>query len=207
MDNYAIADNFSLLGKLMDIHGDNSFKAKSYSSAAFTIEKLPAQLAEMPHEKIFSVKGIGDTIGKKIIEQLTTGSLAALDEYLAKTPPGILQMLEIKGIGPKKISVIWKELEVESLGELLYACNENRLLLYKGFGEKTQQNIKDAIEFYLSNQGSYLFAQTETYAAEINNKLTGSFPGRRFAATGDFSRHTEIIDKLLWVTDVSVKKK
>jgi DNA polymerase (family 10) len=53
-----------------------------------------------------------------------------------------------KGIGPKKISVIWKDLEVESLGELLYACNENRLLLYKGFGEKTQQNIKESIEFY-----------------------------------------------------------
>lgn len=204
MDNYAIADNFSLLAKLMDIHGDNSFKAKSYSSAAFTIEKLPTQLSEMPHEKIFSVKGIGDTIGKKIIEQLTTGRLAALDDYIAKTPPGILQMLEIKGIGPKKIAVIWKELEVESLGELLYACNENRLLLYKGFGEKTQQNIKESIEFYLSNQGSYLYAQTENYAEEIHNKLLNSFPGKHFTSTGDFSRHLEIIDKLQWVTDASV---
>ena len=130
MDNSAIADNFSLLAKLMDIHGENSFKTKSYSSAAFAIEKLPAELSSIAEDKIFSIKGIGEAIGKKIIEQLHTGELSLLNEYISKTPPGILEMLAIKGIGPKKISVIWKELEVESLGELLYACNENRLLLY-----------------------------------------------------------------------------
>jgi DNA polymerase (family 10) len=64
-------------------------------------------------------------------------------------------MLQIKGIGPKKISTIWKEMEIESIGELLYACNENRLLLYKGFGEKTQKNIADNIEFYLKSQGVF----------------------------------------------------
>jgi DNA polymerase (family 10) len=142
MDNYVIAENFSLLSKLMDIHGDNSFKAKSYASAAFTIDKLPTPLAELEAEKIFAIRGIGDAIGKKIVEQLESGQLSLLNEYLQKTPSGILEMLGIKGIGPKKIATIWKELEVESLGELLYACNENRLTLYKGFGEKTQNNIK-----------------------------------------------------------------
>lgn len=200
MDNYTIADNFSLLAKLMDIHGENSFKTKSYSSAAFTIEKLPAQLSELPQDKIFSIKGIGETIGKKIIEQIQTGSLSLLNEYIEKTPPGIMEMLAIKGIGPKKIAVIWKELEVESPGELLYACNENRLLLYKGFGEKTQSNIKEAIEFYLNNQGSFLFAQTEQYAAEADQKIRASFPLYQFELVGDFVRHIETIDKLEWVT-------
>ncbi len=65
MDNNSIADNFSLLSKLMDIHGDNSFKSKSYSVAAYTIEKLPTELSELPADKIFSIKGIGDAIGKK----------------------------------------------------------------------------------------------------------------------------------------------
>jgi len=171
MDNYTIADNFSMLAKLMDIHGENSFKTKSYSVAAFTIEKLPVELSTLPADKIFGIKGIGETIGKKIIEQIETGKMTLLDDYVEKTPVGIQEMLAIKGIGPKKIAVIWKDLEVESLGELLYACNENRLLLYKGFGEKTQQNIKESIEFYLSNQGSYLFAQIEKYAAESNSWL------------------------------------
>lgn len=200
LDNYAIADNFSLLAKLMDIHGENSFKAKSYSSAAFTIEKLPAQLSEMPREKIFSVKGIGESVGKKIIEQLETNQLTALNDLLAKTPPGILEMLMIKGIGPKKISVIWKELEIENLGELLYACNENRLLLYKGFGEKTQQNIKDAIEFYLSNAGNYLWAQMETYAAEFDKRLKENFAKEKFLLAGNFTRHLETLEKIEWVT-------
>ena len=205
MDNYTIADNFSLLAKLMDIHGENSFKTKSYSSAAFTIEKLPVELSTITADKIFSIKGVGENIGKKIIEQIESGKLSLLDDYIEKTPLGIQEMLNIKGIGPKKIAVIWKDLEVESLGELLYACNENRLLLYKGFGEKTQQNIKESIEFYLSNQGSYLFAQIEKYAAEIDNKLKAIFKDQQFEIAGDFRRHLEIIEKLEWVTTTDSK--
>lgn len=201
MNNYAIADNFSLLARLMDIHGENSFKTKSYSSASFTIEKLPVQLTSLPEEKIFSIKGVGEAIGKKIIEQIQTGRLASLDEYIAKTPSGIMEMLAIKGIGPKKIAVIWKELEVESPGELLYACDENRLLLYKGFGEKTQQNIKESLEFYLNNQGSFLYARVEQYANEVDEKIRKAFSEYQFCLTGDFARHLETIDKLEWVTD------
>ena len=72
MDNYTIADNFSILSKLMDIHGDNSFKSKSYAAADFTIEKLPIQLSEIPLDKIQSVKGIGASIGKNVIEKIQT---------------------------------------------------------------------------------------------------------------------------------------
>ncbi len=202
MDNYTIADNFSLLSKLMDIHGENSFKTKSYSIAAFTIEKLPVQLSELPREKIFAIKGIGDAIGQKIIEQLETGKLGLLDKYLAETPPGIIEMLGIKGIGPKKIATIWKDLEVESIGELLYACNENRLMLYKGFGEKTQNNIRESIEFYLNNQGSFLYAQIETTAHAIESALKEKFKEYLLLPAGDFRRDMEVIDKLEWITTV-----
>src|SRR5215470_15774111 len=175
MDNNTIADNFSLLSKLMEINGENSFKTKTYSIAAFNIEKLPLQLSETPHEKIFAIKGIGDSIGKKILEMLDTGEMKIVNDYLEKTPVGIVEMLNVKGIGPKKINTIWKELEVESIGELLYACNENRLLLYKGFGEKTQDNIRESIEFYLQNQGSYLYAQIESYAHKMDETLKKYF--------------------------------
>lgn len=205
MDNYAIAENFALLAKLMDIHGDNSFKAKSYSSAAFTIEKLTTPLSELPVEKIFAIRGIGETIGKKIVEQLETGQLDILNEYLAKTPPGIIEMLGIKGIGPKKIATIWKELEVETLGELLYACNENRLTLYKGFGEKTQQNIKESIEFYFGTLGSYLYQQIESYALTADRRLKENFRGEQFVLTGEFRRQLEIINTLDWVTTLSAE--
>src|SRR5687768_840732 len=158
MDNYYIAGQFAMLAKLMDIHGVESFKATSYSVASLNIEKLSVQLVDLPPGKIPSLQGIGESTAKKIQEIIQTGTLKALEEYVLKTPPGILEMLSIKGLGPKKIAVIWKEMEIETPGELLYACNENRLLRFKGFGEKSQQSIQQAISFYMQSQGSHLFA-------------------------------------------------
>lgn len=203
VDNYAIADQFSLLSKLMDIHGENEFKSKSYSVAAFTIEKLPTQVAEVAADKLATIKGIGQSAAKKIVEIVETGKLAALEDLVLKTPPGVLEMLNIKGLGPKKISTIWKEMNIESVGELLYACNENRLLLFKGFGEKTQKNVQASIEFYMKNQGSHLYAETEAYALAIDKKLKQQFPGKKFELTGQFRRQSEIIDRLEWVTTAS----
>ncbi len=201
MDNYQIADIFSLLSKIMDIHGENNFKAKSYASAAFNIEKLPFQLSEIPKEKIFEIKGIGESSGKKIVEILETGSLLLLEELIQKTPAGVIEMLKIKGIGPKKISTIWKEMGIESIGELLYACKENRLKLYKGFGEKTQLSIIETIEFYLSNQGSYLYPQVEAVEPQITAYLEKLFLAENVFLTGSFKRQLEIIEELEYVVN------
>src|SRR5258706_1737023 len=199
MDNSAIADNFSLLSKLMDIHGENSFKTKTYSIAAFNIDKMPEQLKDTPRDKLFSIKGIGDSVGKKVVEMLDTGELKILSEYLQKTPPGVVEMLNIKGIGPKKINTIWKEMEIESIGELLYACNENRLTLFKGFGGKTQINVQEAIEFYLQNQGSFLYAQLDEVFPQVNSYLKQIFSSETVRVTGAFRRQELTIDELEFV--------
>ena len=199
MDNAAIADNFSLLAKLMDIHGENSFKTKTYSIAAFNIEKLPLQLSETPRENLFNIQGIGKSVGEKVIEMLDTGRLGVLDKYIVATPAGLIEMLNIKGIGPKKIHTIWKEMEIESVGELLYACNENRLTLFKGFGEKTQQNVQEAIEFYLQNQGSFLYAQLDELFPQIDNYLKKLFSAEKVSVTGAFRRQEPTIDELEYV--------
>lgn len=204
MHNSAIADNFSLLSKLIDIHGDDSFKSKTYSIAAFTIENLTTQVSLLTPDKIFILKNIGTATGKKIIEQLETGRLNILDEYITKTPQGIFDMLRIKGLGPKKISVIWKEMGIENLGELLYACEENRLALTKGFGAKTQQNIKEGIEFYMNSKGSYLYGQIEDFATAFTEKMKMNFASHDFLLTGDINRHAEVIHKLEWITDASI---
>lgn len=200
MNNDEIAHNFTLLSKLMDIHGENSFKAKSYAAAAFSIDKVVTPFSEMPHNAIFSVKGIGESAGNRIIEMLQTGKLQILEDMITRTPPGVLEMLKIKGIGSKKIATIWKELEIETLGELLYACNENRLTLYKGFGEKTQKNIKESIEFYMGAMGRYLYQQVELFTQELEKILTSSLPFR-FQITGEIRRQLEIIDSIDWVTN------
>ncbi len=115
MDNSAIADQFSLLSKLMDIHGENSFKSKSYASAAFTLEKLPHELSTLSKEKIFKERGIGESVGQKIIELIKTGELEVLKKLISQTPEGVLEMMNIKGVGPKKINVIWKELQISTI--------------------------------------------------------------------------------------------
>jgi DNA polymerase (family 10) len=199
MDNYAIAENFSLLSKLMDIHGDNSFKARIYGAAGFNIEKLPNQLADTPAEKIASIKGIGDSTAKKIAEMLETGKLEVLSEYIEKTPPGVIEMLNIKGIGPKKIQTIWKEMGIESVGELLYACNENRLTLYKGFGEKTQANVQESIEFYQSQQGHFLFAEAEVIFPQIEGYLKKIFPPEKVHVTGAYRRQALTIEEMEFI--------
>src|SRR5688572_8483274 len=108
-------------------------------------------------------------------------------------------MLNIKGIGPKKIHTIWKEMEIESVGELLYACNENRLTLFKGFGEKTQQNVQEAIEFYMHNQGSFLYAQIDEVFIQVNGYLKKLFSPDIVAVTGAFRRQELIINELEFV--------
>jgi len=204
MDNFQIADVFSLLSKLMDIHGENGFKAKSYAAAAFAIEKLSTQLLDYPKEKIAALQGIGTSTAQKIIELIETGKLNALENLLANTPAGIVEMLQIKGIGPKKIHTIWKEMELETIGELLYACKENRLKLYKGFGEKTQQNVIQSIEFYFANKGSFLYAQVLPIATELQSFLTQAFPNNRIAIIGAIKRQLETIDQIEFLVDADI---
>jgi DNA polymerase (family 10) len=206
MDNSAIADNFDLLAKLMDIHGENSFKTRTYSAAAFNIEKLPMQLKDTPREKLFSIRGIGESIGAKVTEMLDTGALQVLSDYISITPPGVIEMLKIKGIGPKKIHTIWKEMEIESLGELLYACNENRLTLFKGFGAKTQANVQEAIEFYFLNQGHFLYAQLDELVPQVKGYLEKMFGADKVRVTGHYRRQSITIEELEFVVLESNEK-
>lgn len=205
MNNKEIAGIFSLLAKLMELHGENSFKAKAYSSAAFRIEKLPQSL-ENSNLKALSIPGIGTAIWEKIHLIVESGNLPLLDEYLKKTPAGVVDMLSIKGIGPKKIALLWQELGIESIGELAYACQENRLISLKGFGAKTQESILENIEFIQNNKGYFLYAAIEEFAEQTLRELKQYFPDRQIFITGDFRRQMPFIKTLSFVTNTSRKE-
>ena len=102
----------------------------------------------MSDAEINDIKGVGKAIAGKIRELLDNGEMATYNKYLDQTPAGVQEMLKIKGFGPKKVLVIWKEMEIETIGELLYACIENRLIEAKGFGQKTQEDLKNKLEDY-----------------------------------------------------------
>ena len=187
----------------MDIHGENAFKIKSYSNAAYTLDRINDPLDAMTPAQIAGIRGIGDALAQKIVDLLATKKLQILEDYIEKTPAGILEMLKIKGLGPKKIITIWKELGIESIGELLYACEENRLVNYKGFGAKTQQSIQESLNYYLQNQGSFLYQQVQEIVAQIENALSLQFPKDQHQVSGHYKRQMETLDYLDIVTTTS----
>lgn len=204
MSNKEIAAQFTLLAKLLELHGANEFRTKSYSSAAFRIGRLPVALRELGEEELLTLPELGKGNADKVIELLKTGSMAALKEQIGKTPAGILEMLQLKGIGPKKVRTIWTELGIDDIGELEYACNEHRLSAIKGFGASTEQAICEAIAFYRSHQGMQLYVHVEAVAQLELQRLRETLPARRFELSGALRRQMEVLSEIDIVTDAAV---
>lgn len=196
MDNKSIAKKFKLYSQLMELHEQNPFRTKSIASAAFKIDKLPFPAESSSIEQLSEAPGIGKSTAEKIVQIIQTGTLPELDELLSATPVGIVEMLNIKGLGPKKILSIWKNLEIESVGELYYACNENRLLEAKGFGSKTQEDIKKSIEFGLSNQGWFLYAKARPSAENVVKQLSSALSDTKIVYTGAYRRCCEVLQSI-----------
>jgi len=204
MTNRELARTFNKLGKIMELHGENPFKIRSYSSAYNTIRRYGEPLIELERDRIIEIKGIGKNIADKIEELRETGALSTLQKYIDVTPQGIVQMLDIKGLGAKKILQVWKELGIESPGELLYACEENRLVELKGFGEKTQQSLKEQLIYFLDGQGKYLYGHVEDEGIELLELLRITFPEDHSDAINTFGRKMPIVDGIEILTEVPI---
>ncbi len=200
MENKTIARTLRLLSQLLELHNENPFKIKSIANAAFKVDKLPFAIKEKSLEEIGEIPGLGKSISAKVWELLETGSMLELDTILTQTPEGIVEMLGMKGIGPKKIVVIWKDLGIENIGELYYACNENRLIEAKGFGLKTQEEIRKLIEFKMAAQGKFLYAQTEAPVNKLYTDLAvwlNNVSGDPLLSIGgEYRRCLEIIEEI-----------
>jgi len=164
-----IADVLQLTSKVMELHDGNSFKIKALANGAFRLSK--AHLDEITEEKLLTIEGIGKSIAKTAFEIAKKGTSAELQELLEKTPEGVIEMLSVKGLGPKKVKQLWHELEIESVGALLYACYENRLVTLKGFGQKTQQSVIQSIEFLKGAKGKSHYAAVEELADSFVEEL------------------------------------
>lgn len=189
-----IADALDLTAKLMELHGENPFKIKAISSAAYKLSKTRMDLDGLSLEELQKIEGIGKSIAEKIIELNATQSTKDLSTLLEKTPQGLIEVLNVKGLGPKKVRQLWTDLGIESETELLYACNENRLVELKGFGPKTQAEVKKAIEFKMSNAGKYHYAYLEKAAQALVEELKKTIP--LVSLTGEIYRRSEIVERV-----------
>ncbi|MBK9743918.1 MAG: DNA polymerase/3'-5' exonuclease PolX [Saprospiraceae bacterium] len=188
LNNKQIAGKFDLLAKLMELHDDNPFKIKTYANAYLSLRKLEGNLAEMSKAELASIKGVGSTVADKIKELVETGEMKALEKFREMTPEGIQQMLSIKGLGPKKVKQIWKEMEIETIGELLYACNENRLVAYSGFGPKIQADIIEKLEYFQASQGKFLYAHVHKQAEKCLELIQTKQTSTKIEICGDVRR-------------------
>ncbi len=196
MTNKEIAKSFQLLGELMELHNENPFKIRSYQNAYRTLRNWEIPIAEMDTASISSIPGIGKAIQEKIAELLKEGKMKTLERYKIQTPEGIRDMLEIKGFGPKKIRIIWRDLQIESLGELLYAINENRLVELKGFGKKTQDDIKQKLEYHQKSKNQFHYAKLEHVANTVLLALKQQFTKAIIDLTGDIRRNMPVLKEI-----------
>ena len=203
MNNKEIARKFNLLGKVMELHDENPFKVRSYTSAYASLRKVSSPLIEMSEEELSEIKGVGKAIVGKIVELRDSGSMVTLQRYVDITPPGILEMLQIRGFGPKKVKVIWNQLNIITPGELLMACQENRLVELKGFGMKTQKALQEQLEFYFASRGQVHYAYVIDEANELLVLLKDRFSQSLVELTGEIRRKMPIVNAIEILTTAS----
>ncbi|MBN1614736.1 MAG: DNA polymerase/3'-5' exonuclease PolX [Deltaproteobacteria bacterium] len=179
---------------LLELKGENPFKSRAYESAARNIEQTDEDFERIIEEnRLSTIKGIGDAISKKIRELAETGSLAYYENLRASVPEGHLEMLRIPGLGPKKIRTLHEKLGIEEIGELEYACHENRLVDLSGFGEKTQKKILAGIEHLKRYREKRLYAEAIEEAEALLALILQRPEATEASLAGSLRRRCEIV--------------
>ena len=197
MTNKEIAKEFQTLAKVMEYQGENPFKIRSYDKAYNTLRKLDEDLSEKTVSELQEIEGIGKAISLKIRELIETGELPLLERYKAELPEVVLDLMSVRGLGVKKVKLLVTELEVDSVGELLYAAQENRVAELKGFSQKSQETLKNQLEFYQRSLGQGRYAELRPLVISILEKLKES--GASVSVTGAYRRQVPTIELLEFV--------
>ena len=182
------------IATLLELKGDNPFKIRAYQQGARIVDGLGDELAGLVREgRLHEHKGLGSALCDKITELVTTGRLHYYDELRREFPATIFELLKIPGLGPKKVRLLYQTLGVRSLGELEYACLENRLLALDGFGEKSQANILDGIRLLKRHQGRFLVSDATAAADMLIAQLRAVPAVRRISVAGSLRRRNETV--------------
>ena len=194
LDDKGVSAVLQEVALFLELRGENPFKVKAYSNAARTIEILEEDLGAMVREgRLKEMKGIGETLAQHITELVATGRLQLYEDLKTSIPPGHLEMLKIPGLGPKKIKALYDKLDIKTIGELEYACLENRLVDLQGFGQKSQEKILQGIQQVKKYQGQYLYGEVIEPAQEILKKILSHPKVIRGNLAGSLRRKMEVV--------------
>ena len=196
IDNAYIARQFRLTGKLMEFHGENDFKIRSYQKMKDLIDTVDVNLVDLKLDELVAIEGVGKSSAEKIVSIQETGSFQKLDDLLEASPDGIIEMLSIPGFGPKKIAVVWKEFDTQTIDDILELCLQGKIAVLKGFAEKSQEALTSAVEFKIGCRGKFRYASAEPIAEQIVSALQ-KLPGEvKISETGQLRRRMDIISVL-----------
>ncbi len=197
METARIAQILDEMGTLLEVQGENPFRCRAYHNVAQALRGLPADLSEMIDKgTLAEVPGVGETMLAKITRLATTGHLPAYDELRRQTPPGLVALLRVPGLGPKKIKALHDDLKVESLADLRAAAEAHRIAALKGFGEKTQAKILEGITFVESVGDRILQSQARRLVAPIIASVRAHPQVLRAEVCGSLRRRKETIGDL-----------
>lgn len=194
MDNRALIRAFRLCAQLLELHDENPFKIRAYEGTATALEQLQFPVAEVERSGLPDRTGLSKTAAAKVAELLDTGTFEELQRLLDSTPPGVVEMLKIKGIGPKKIRQLWQEAAIESPDQLREAAEAGRVAKLKGFGQKTQDSILAALEFTDQSRGKLLYPQAEQLADDLARRLREALRTDQVAVAGEIRRRLETVE-------------
>ncbi|RPD50193.1 DNA polymerase/3'-5' exonuclease PolX [Hymenobacter sediminis] len=199
MDNRALIRAFRLTAQLLELHEENPFKIRAYEGTVNALEQLSVPVADIERHGLPDRTGLSKTAAAKVAEMLDTGSFEELTRLLSITPPGVIELLNIKGIGPKKIRALWKELGIESPEQLRQAAENDEVSKLKGFGKKTQESILAALEFTSQSQGKLLYPQAEELAEDLARRVREVAGVEQAAVAGEVRRRLETVETVLLV--------
>jgi len=188
-----------LTASLMEIHGENEFKTRVYTNASFNLDRYEGEIAKLSKEELEKIDGLGKSMVGSIQQIIEKGTFDKLEDLLSKTPEGVLDIMDIKGLGAKKVRVLWKDLNITTLEDLKTACETNQIAAIKGFGQKTQENILSEINYILANKSKLLYSDAENLAEQIGKVVTENNSDILFSVAGEVRRKMEIVDMLSFV--------
>lgn len=192
--NFEIAARFAAIADMLEILGEGGFRSVSYQRAARILEDLPQDAADLvARRRLGEIPGIGEALAEKIEEYVRTGRIAYHEELRTSLPPGLLQLLDVPGLGPKKVRVLWQEVGVSDLDTLQKAAETHRLRRIKGFGEKTEENILRGIRLVREGQSRILLSVAASVADRVLEHLRANASVDRASAAGSLRRMRETV--------------
>lgn len=201
ISNSTISEILELTGKLLTLHDRDENRAKALGAISFTIDRLTDPIFKLDTLEIQKIRGIGKSVAASIEEIKQSGTLVELEELIAETPEGVLELFKVKGLGVKKIKTLWRELGIDNLNELRIACENGKIAETKGFGLKTQDAILESLVFIQAQAGKLRMDKGKELSDQLFDLLVEVYP--QIEVSGQIANAADVVDELCFIVPLN----